>query len=63
MKNTGAINLGGSVATAGGVVFIAAAADGKFRAFESRTGKQLWVTKLDSVGNATPITLIAFALP
>ena len=47
---------GGSIATAGGVVFIAAAADGKFRAFESRTGKELWVTKLDSVGNATPIT-------
>jgi quinoprotein glucose dehydrogenase len=56
LKNTGAINLGGSVATGGGVVFIAATADGKFRAFESRTGKELWVTKLDSVGNATPIT-------
>ena len=55
-KNTGAINLGGSIATAGGVLFIAATADGKFRAFESRTGKELWVTKLDSVGNATPIT-------
>ena len=38
------------------MVFIAATADGKFRAFESRTGKELWVTKLDSVGNATPIT-------
>ena len=56
LKNTGAINLGGSIATAGGVLFIAATADGKFRAFESRTGKELWVTKLDSVGNATPIT-------
>jgi glucose dehydrogenase len=56
LKNTGAINLGGSIATGGGVLFIAATADGKFRAFESRTGKELWVTKLDSVGNATPIT-------
>ena len=56
MKNTGAINLGGSIATAGGVLFIAATADGKFRAFDSRTGKELWVTKLDSIGNATPIT-------
>jgi glucose dehydrogenase len=56
MKNTGAMNLGGSIATAGGVLFIAATADGKFRSFESRTGKQLWMTKLDSVGNATPIT-------
>ena len=56
LKNTGAINLGGAIATGGGLVFIAATADGKFRAFESRTGKELWVTKLDSVGNATPIT-------
>ena len=56
MKNTGAVNLGGSIATAGGVLFIAATADGKFRAFDSRTGKELWVTKLDSIGNATPIT-------
>ena len=56
LKNAGAINLGGSIATGGGVLFIAATADGKFRAFESRTGKELWVTKLDSVGNATPIT-------
>jgi glucose dehydrogenase len=56
LKNTGAINLGASIATAGEVLFIAATADSKFRAFESRTGKELWVTKLDSVGNATPIT-------
>ena len=56
LKNTGAINLGGAIARAGGLVFIAATADGKFRAFESRTGRELWVTKLDTVGNATPIT-------
>ena len=56
LKNLGAINLGGSIATGGGVLFIAATADAKFRAFESRTGKELWMTKLDSVGNATPIT-------
>ncbi len=56
LKNLGAINLGGSIATGGGVLFIAATADAKFRAFESRTGKELWLTKLDSVGNATPIT-------
>jgi glucose dehydrogenase len=56
LKNLGAINLGGSIATGGGVLFIAATADAKFRAFESRSGKELWLTKLDSVGNATPIT-------
>ena len=37
LKNPGAINLGGSIATGGGVLFIVATADGKFRAFESRT--------------------------
>ncbi len=56
LKNLGAINLGGSIATGGGILFIGATADAKFRAFESRTGKELWLTKLDSVANATPIT-------
>ena len=56
LKHLGAINLGGSIATGGGVLFIAATADAKFRAFESRTGKELWLTKLETVGNATPIT-------
>ena len=40
----------------GGVLFIAATADAKFRAFESRTCKEHWLTKLDSARNATPIT-------
>ena len=34
---------GGGIATAGGLVFIGASIDGKFRAFDSRTGKELWV--------------------
>jgi len=55
-KNTGAVNLGGSIATAGGLLFIAATNDRKFRAFDSRTGKELWMAKLDASGNATPIT-------
>jgi glucose dehydrogenase len=55
-KNTGAVNLGGSIATAGGLLFIAATNDRKFRAFDSRTGKELWIAKLDASGNATPIT-------
>jgi quinoprotein glucose dehydrogenase len=56
LKNTGAVNLGGSIATGGGLLFIAATNDRKFRAFDSRTGKELWVVKLDASGNATPIT-------
>jgi hypothetical protein len=50
MKNTGASNIGGTIVTAGGLVFIAATTDSKFRAFDSRTGSELWVTKLDASG-------------
>jgi glucose dehydrogenase len=53
---TGAPNIGGSIATAGGLVFIAATNDSRFRAFESRTGKELWVTKLEASAHAVPMT-------
>jgi quinoprotein glucose dehydrogenase len=46
----------GSIATAGGLVFIGATIDGKFRAFDSRTGKELWVTDQHADTNAVPIT-------
>ncbi len=39
VHNTGALNLGGSIATAGGLVFIAATNDSRFRAFDSKTGR------------------------
>ena len=55
-KNTGRINLGGSIATAGGLVFIGATNDRRFRAFESKTGKQLWETKLEYSAISVPIT-------
>jgi len=42
--------------TAGGLVFIAATNDSRFRAFDARTGKELWVTRLEASGHATPIT-------
>jgi membrane-bound PQQ-dependent dehydrogenase (glucose/quinate/shikimate family) len=53
---TGSPNLGGSVATASGLIFIGATADSRFRAFDSRTGKQLWVAELAASGYAMPIT-------
>jgi glucose dehydrogenase len=56
LKNTGATNLGGGIVTGGGLVFIGATNDQHFRAFDSRTGKTLWETKLEADGNATPIT-------
>jgi quinoprotein glucose dehydrogenase len=55
-KLTGRLNMGGPMATAGGLVFIAASNDKRFRAFDSRTGKQLWETKLDMSAHAIPIT-------
>lgn len=58
ITKTGVYNLGGSVATAGGLVFICATADYRFRAFDARTGKQLWVTRLEANGNATPMTYL-----
>jgi quinoprotein glucose dehydrogenase len=58
LKNAGAANMGGSIATAGGVVFIGATTDAKFRAFESRTGKELWVTRLDATADAVPMTYL-----
>jgi cytochrome c5 len=59
LKNTGAPNIGGSIATAGGLVFIAATTDSKFRAFDSRTGEERWVAKLDASGTTVPMTYLA----
>src|SRR5512132_2247024 len=50
--------MGGSIVTAGGLVFIAATTDSKFRAFDSRTGKELWMTRLDATGDAVPVTYL-----
>ena len=55
-QNTGRPVLAGPIATRGGVVFIASTDDNRFRAVDSRTGRQLWVTKMERRGNANPIT-------
>ena len=47
---------GGPVITASGLLFIAATKDGMFRAFDKKTGKILWETKLPAAGFATPST-------
>ena len=51
---TGTENYGGPVATAGGVLFIAATKDEKIRAFDKETGALLWEAKLPAAGHATP---------
>lgn len=53
---SGTENYGGPVITAGGVLFIAATKDEKFRAFHMKTGKLLWETDLPAGGYATPAT-------
>jgi len=52
----GVPGVGGPVATASGVVFIAAALDDYLRAFSTETGEELWKARLPAGGQATPMT-------
>jgi quinoprotein glucose dehydrogenase len=54
IPTTGSENYGGGVATAGGVIFIAATRDEKFRVIDKRNGNILWETELPAGGYATP---------
>jgi quinoprotein glucose dehydrogenase len=56
VPKTGALNLGGSIVTSGGLVFIGGTNDSRFRAFDAHSGKELWVAKLEASGHATPVT-------
>ena len=56
MPVTGTENYGGPLVTKGGLVFIAATKDEKIRAFDKKTGKQVWEHKLPAAGYATPAT-------
>ena len=56
VPDSGTEQYGGPIVTAGGLVFIAATQDAKFRAFDSATGKLLWETSLPAAGYATPAT-------
>jgi quinoprotein glucose dehydrogenase len=55
-ESWGSINLGGPIVTAGGVVFIGAALDRWFRAFDIETGRQLWRGPLPESGKASPMS-------
>jgi quinoprotein glucose dehydrogenase len=52
----GSPGLGGSIVTAGGLVFVAATFDGNLRAFDVETGAEVWSAKLPAGGQATPMT-------
>jgi quinoprotein glucose dehydrogenase len=56
IPQTGTSNLGGPIVTAGGLVFIGATNDSRFRAFDRDTGELLWETKLPASAHATPMT-------
>ena len=54
IPQTGTENYGGPVTTAGGLIFIAASKDEHIRAFDKKTGQELWKHKLPAGGYATP---------
>jgi quinoprotein glucose dehydrogenase len=56
VRNFGTPNMGGPIATAGDLVFVSAAMDGYFRAFDIETGRELWKYRLPAGGQATPMT-------
>ncbi|MFL6774869.1 MAG: PQQ-binding-like beta-propeller repeat protein [Sphingomicrobium sp.] len=55
-RNTGRPNLGGTIATASGLVFVGATDDSRFRAFDARTGKLLWTADLPAPNHSVPVT-------
>ena len=48
--------MGGPIVTAGGLIFIGATADEKFRAFDLDTGEELWTVTIPTAAMATPMT-------
>ena len=52
----GSVNIGGSFVSAGGLVFIGATRDNFLRAFDVKTGKELWKGELPAGGQAAPMT-------
>jgi glucose dehydrogenase len=57
-RESGATNIGPSLATGSGLIFIGATADERFRAFDAKTGKMLWETKMSASGVAGPMTYV-----
>lgn len=56
VPKTGTENLGGATVTAGGLVFCGGTKDKTFRAFDSKTGAELWSAPLPSHGTTPPTT-------
>jgi quinoprotein glucose dehydrogenase len=58
VMNTGSYNIGGPVSTASGLLFIGATDDQRFHAYESKSGKLLWETKLPANAFSNAITYL-----
>lgn len=58
LGTSGTPNMGGPVTTASGLVFIGAAMDDYLRAFDAKSGRELWKGRLPSGGQATPMTYL-----
>ena len=56
VRNTGRPGNGGTIATAGGLVFVGATDDARFRAFDATSGAELWTVQLPGAAQATPMT-------
>lgn len=57
-QNTGRWNMGNPMTTGGGLIFIGATDDDRFRAFDTGTGKELWAVKLDAAANSGPVSYL-----
>jgi quinoprotein glucose dehydrogenase len=57
-QNVGSPGYGGPIVTAGGLVLIGATRDKRFRAFDSKTGKELWSVRFGYNVTAIPITYL-----
>ena len=55
-RRTGRPGLGGPIVTAGGLTFIGATDDARFRAFDTKTGQELWAYRLPASAESIPIT-------
>ena len=57
-QETGRPGRAAAIATAGGLLFVGATDDNRFRALESSSGRELWADRLDGRGNADPMTYL-----
>jgi quinoprotein glucose dehydrogenase len=55
-QQVGGSGSAGPTITAGGLVFVGATSDRRFRAFDTATGEELWMAELPGQGNANPMS-------